>query len=113
MFDLPLDPKITLDDSREFTQVLLGSGAPIQEINTLRKHFSAVKGGRLAMAAPEATKVSLLVPDVPLRSLDALSSGPTSPDNSTVDEVCELMAKYNLNPKLPPSIRSFFEREDL
>jgi hydroxypyruvate reductase len=82
-------------------------------MNTLRKHFSAVKGGRLAMAAPEATKVSLLVPDVPLRSLDALSSGPTSPDHSTVDEVCELMAKYDLNPKLPPAIRKFFEREDL
>jgi hydroxypyruvate reductase len=113
MFDLPLDPQITLEETIEFHKLLLGSGAPISEINTLRKHFSAVKGGRLAMAAPEATKVSLLVPDVPLRSLDALSSGPTSPDHSTVDEVYELMAKYNLNPKLPPSIRSFFEREDL
>jgi glycerate 2-kinase len=113
MFDLPLDPQITLEETIVFHRLLLGSGAPINEINTLRKHFSAVKGGRLAMAAPEATKVSLLVPDVPLRSLDALSSGPTSPDHSTVDEVCELMAKYNLNPKLPASIRSFFEREDL
>ena len=113
MFDLPLDPQITLADTIEFHRLLLASGAPIHEINTLRKHFSAVKGGRLAMAAPEATKVSLLVPDVPLRSLDALSSGPTSPDHSTVDEVCELMAKYDLNPKLPPAIRKFFEREDL
>ena len=51
------------------------------------------------MAAPEAAKVSLLVPDVPLRSLDALSSGPTSPDHSTVAEVRELIAKYNLNDK--------------
>jgi len=66
MFDLPLDPKITLDDSIAFTQLLLASGAPINEVNTLRKHFSAVKGGRLAMAAPEAAKVSLLLPDVPL-----------------------------------------------
>jgi hydroxypyruvate reductase len=65
------------------------------------------------MAAPEAMKVNLLLPDVPLRSLDALSSGPTSPDHSTVDEVCELMGKYDLNPKLPPAVRSFFEREDL
>lgn len=113
MFDLPLDPKITLDDTREFTQVLLGSGAPIQEINTLRKHFSAVKGGRLAIAAPEATKVSLLVPDVPLRSLDALSSGPTSPDHSTVADVRELLARYDLLAKFPPSVRAFFEREDL
>jgi glycerate 2-kinase len=113
MFDLPLDPKITLDETIAFHKLLLDSGAPINEINTLRKHFSAVKGGRLAMAAPEAAKVSLLVPDVPLRSLDALSSGPTSPDHSTVAEVRELLAKYDLAPKLPASVRSFFEREDL
>jgi hydroxypyruvate reductase len=113
MFDLPLDPKITLDDTIAFHQLLLASGAPINEVNTLRKHFSAVKGGRLAIAAPEAAKVSLLLPDVPLRSLDALSSGPTSPDHSTVADVRALLAKYGLGPKLPPSIRAFFEREDL
>src|ERR1035441_7107238 len=113
MFDLPLDPHVSLDDTIAFHQLLLASGAPIGEINTLRKHFSAVKGGRLAMAAPEAAKVSLLLPDVPLRSLDALSSGPTSPDHSTVADVRELLAKYDLGPKLPPSIRAFFEREDL
>ena len=113
MFDLPLDPQITLEETIEFHRLLLASGAPINEINTLRKHFSAVKGGRLAMAAPDAAKVSLLVPDVPLRSLDALSSGPTSPDHSTVAEVRELLVKYDLNAKLPLSIRSFFDREDL
>ena len=58
-----------------FHQALLASGAPIGEINTLRKHFSAVKGGRLAMAAPDSTKVSLLLPDVPLRSLDVRQGG--------------------------------------
>jgi hydroxypyruvate reductase len=113
MFDLPLDPLISLEDTVAFHQLLLASGAPIGEMNTLRKHFSAVKGGRLAIAAPEAAKVSLLVPDVPLRSLDALSSGPTSPDHSTVAEVRELLAKYGLAAKLPASIRTFFEREDL
>jgi len=113
MFDLPLDSQITLEETIDFHRLLVSSGAPIHEMNTLRKHFSAVKGGRLAMAAPEAAKVSLLVPDVPLRSLDALSSGPTSPDHSTVAEVRELLAKYDLNPKLPASIRRFFEREDL
>jgi hydroxypyruvate reductase len=113
MFDLPLDPRITLDETIAFHQLLLGSGAPINEINILRKHFSAVKGGRLAMAAPEATKISLLLPDVPLRSLDALSSGPTSPDHSTVADVRELIARYQLAPRLPASIRAFFEREDL
>jgi glycerate 2-kinase len=113
MFDLPLDPHITLEETVRFHELLIGSGAPINEINTLRKHFSAVKAGRLAMAAPEAAKISLLLPDVPLRSLDALSSGPTSPDHSTNADVRELLQKYNLNEKLPASIRAFFEREDL
>ena len=113
MFDLPLDPQISLGDTIAFHQLLLASGAPISEMNTLRKHFSAVKGGRLAIAAPEAAKVSLLLPDVPLRSLDALSSGPTSPDHSTVAEVRSLLEKYDLKAKLPPSVRAFFERGDL
>jgi hydroxypyruvate reductase len=113
MFDLPIDPKITLDDTIEFHRLLLASGAPINEVNTLRKHFSAVKGGRLAMAAPEAMKVSLLLPDVPLRTLDALSSGPTSPDHSTVADVRDLIAKYHLAEKFPAPVREFFERTDL
>ncbi len=113
MFDLPLDPHISLADTITFHEVLLASGAPIHEINTLRKHFSAVKGGRLAMAAPDATKISLLVPDVPLRSLDALSSGPTSPDHTTVLEVRDILARYSMSEKLPPAIRGFLERPDL
>jgi glycerate 2-kinase len=113
MFDLPLDPRIRLDDTIAFHQALLESGAPIDEINTLRKHFSAVKGGRLAIAAPEATKVSLLLPDVPLRTLDALSSGPTSPDHSTVADAHAVLEKYDLARKLPDSVRAFFERSDL
>ena len=113
MFDLPLAADIALDDVMAFHEALIASGAPINEVNTLRKHFSAVKGGRLAMAAPESTKISLLLPDVPLRSLDALSSGPTSPDHSTVDDVRSILAKYDLTPKLPVKVRAFFEREDL
>jgi glycerate 2-kinase len=113
MFDLPLDPKITLQDTIAFHNALLGCGAPINEINTLRKHFSAVKGGRLAIAAPDSLKISLLVPDVPLRTLDALSSGPSSPDHSTVAEVHEILEKYHLAEKLPASINAFFLQADL
>ena len=113
LFDLPLDASISLEDTMAFHQALLASGAPIGEINTLRKHFSAVKAGRLAIAAPDSVKVSLLLPDVPLRSLDALSSGPTSPDHSTVEDVRTILEKYSLGPKLPPKVRAFFEREDL
>ncbi len=113
MFDLPLDSSISLEDTARFHEVLLGSGAPIQEMNILRKHFSAVKGGRLAVAAPEATKVSLLLPDVPLRSLDALASGPTSPDSSTREDVRRILEKYAMTAKLPASVRRFFEHEDI
>ena len=110
MFELPLDPRISLEETIAFHQLLLGSGAPINEVNTLRKQFSAVKGGRLAMAAPEAAKVSLLVSDVPLQSLDALSSGPTCPDRSTPAEARKLIERYDLGTKLPGSVRRFFEQ---
>jgi hydroxypyruvate reductase len=113
LFDLPIEPSITLEDTQAFHQALLASGAPIDQINTLRKHFSQVKGGRLAMAAPEAMKISLLLPDVPLRSLDALSSGPTSPDHTTVQDVRAILERYDLAAKFPPSVRAFFEREDM
>jgi len=113
LFDLPLNSDITLEDTMAFHHALIGSGAPITEVNTLRKHFSAVKGGRLAMAAPLSQKISILLPDVPLRSLDALASGPTSPDHTTVEEVRDLLAKYDLLPKFPATVRAFFERSDL
>ena len=113
LFDLPIDASITLEETRGFHEALLASGAPINEINTLRKHFSQVKGGRLAMAAPEATKISLLLPDVPLRALDALSSGPSSPDHSTVEDVRSILARYQLAAKFPPAIRTYFERDDM
>jgi len=113
MFDLPLDQRIPLADTVAFHDALLGCGAPINEINTLRKHFSAVKAGRLAIAAPDSLKVSLLVPDVPLRTLDALSSGPSSPDHSTVSEVHEIIEKYNLGQRFPASVNAFFQQTDL
>ncbi len=66
IFDLPLDPHISLDDTIAFHQLLLASGAPISEVNTLRKHFSAVKGGRLAIAAPRSRQGQ---PPAPRRAL--------------------------------------------
>jgi len=113
LFDLPLDPAITLEDAMVFHQALIASGAPITEINVVRKHFSAVKGGRLAIAAAESTKISILLPDVPLRSLDTLASGPTSPDHTTVEDARAILAKYSLWEKFPPAVRAFFERVDM
>jgi len=113
LFDLPLDPAISLEDTIAFHQALIGCGAPIGEINTIRKHFSAVKGGRLAIAAATAAKLSILLPDVPLHSLDALSSGPTTPDDSTVEDVRALLTKYDLLRQFPPSVAAFFNLKDL
>lgn len=113
MFELPLDPAISLEDTMAFHEALISSGAPIAEINTVRKHFSTVKGGRLALAAPEATKFSLLLPDVPINQMDALASSPTLPDRSTVAQTREILARYHLLDKFPKSVRSYFEKESL
>lgn len=113
MMELPLDPSITLAEMRNFHRELVHSGASIAEINCVRKHFSAVKGGRLVMAAGGATTLSLLVSDVPPGHLDALASGPTLPDSSTVDQCREILARYELQGRFPVSVRRFFERRDL
>ena len=109
MFELPLDPNISLEDTRSLYQALVGSGGTISEINTVRKHFSAVKGGRLAAAAPEAAKFTLLVSDVAPRYLDALASGPTLLDSSTVAECREILRRYRLSERFPPAVRAFFD----
>jgi hydroxypyruvate reductase len=108
MMELPLDPAISLEDTVAFHQALVGSGASIVEINCVRKHFSAVKGGRLAVAAGAASKVSLLVSDVPPAHLDALGSGPTLPDPTTVAQCRKVLADHSLLPRLPASVQRFF-----
>ena len=113
MFELPLDPHISLEDTRALYQALVGSGATIAEINTVRKHFSAVKGGRLAAAASRAARFSCLVSDVAPRFLDALASGPTLPDSSTVAECREIVHRYHLEERFPPAGRGFFDDPEL
>jgi hydroxypyruvate reductase len=80
------------------------------EINTVRKYFSAVKGGRLALAAPAAEKLSLLLADVPLKDLAAVASSPTLPDYSTLAECEEILERFHLMEKFPPAVREYFER---
>ncbi len=113
LFDLPLDPEISLADTIAFHEALIASGAPIAEINTLRKHFSAVKGGRLAAAAPRAAKLTLQVVDVPWHESNAVASGPTLADPSTVEDCRELLTRYQLLEKFPPSVRRFFSQPNL
>jgi len=109
MLELPLDGNISLDDTIAFHETLVSSGATITEINTVRKYFSAVKGGRLAMAAPEAEKLSLLLADVPLKDLAAVASSPTLPDKSTPQECAEILRRFELLEKFPQSVREYFE----
>ncbi len=109
MHELPRDKKITLDDTIAFHETLVASGATITEINTVRKYFSAVKGGRLALAAPTAEKLSLLLADVPLKDLAAVASSPTLPDYSTLAECQEVLERFHLLEKFPPAVREYFE----
>jgi glycerate 2-kinase len=109
----PIDDEISLDDLIATYRALVHSGAPIAEINAIRKHLSAVKGGRLAQAAFPAQQVSLLVSDVPDNIPDALASGPTMPDSTSVEDCYRIAEKHGLLPQLPHSTRELFEHHAL
>jgi len=109
----PISPEITLQDVIATYEALVHSGAPISEINSIRKHLSAVKGGRMAQAAAPSYQLSILVSDVPENTLDALASGPTMPDTSTADDCYAIVDKYRLLPHFPASVRQVFERHQL
>ena len=109
----PISPSMTLADIVQTYKALVHGAAPIAEINAIRKHLSAIKGGRLARAAAPAHQLSVLVSDVPEDSLDALGSGPTMPDSTTVDDCYEIAERYNLLPRFPASVHSIFQRHHL
>ncbi len=109
----PLYESISLQDLIETYRVLVGCGAPIAGINAIRKHLSAVKGGRLAQAAARAQQVSILVSDVPDNQLDALASGPTMPDGSTAEDCYRIAAEYDLVRQLPDSVAALFRQRAL
>ena len=109
----PIDDEISLEDLTATYRILVHSGAPIAEINTVRKHLSAVKGGRLAQAAYPAQQVSLLVSDVPDSAPDALASGPTMPDSTSVEDCYRLAERYELLKQFPLTTRELFERHAL
>ncbi len=107
------DDGISLTDLAATYQTLVHSGAPIAEINAIRKHLSAVKGGRLAQAAYPAQQVSILVSDVPDDTPDALASGPTMPDSTSIHDCETIAAKYNLIDQLPVSVGDLFRQHAL
>lgn len=109
LVELPLHPAVTLDDFDQLHVALVTCGAPIDEINAIRKHLSATKGGRLAVAAPRSLKLTFAISDVPQGQESALASGPTLPDPTTVQDAARVAQQYGLIPKLPASLRGAFQ----
>lgn len=101
---------ITLDEKQEVTRLLLAAGATIGELNSVRKHLSLVKGGRLAQAAAPARVLSLILSDVIGDPLDVIASGPTSPDPTTYADALAVLDRRGLMPRLPASVRSLLRR---
>jgi hydroxypyruvate reductase len=97
-------PGLTLADKQAINRVLLASGATITEMNTVRKHLSGIKGGRLAAAAAPARVVTLAISDVPGDDPAVIASGPTVPDPSTFADARALIARYAIEP--PPAVAS-------
>jgi glycerate 2-kinase len=95
---------MTLTDKQAVNKALLASGATITEMNAVRKHLSAIKGGRLALAAAPARVATLMISDIPGDDPAAIASGPTVADPSTADEAREIVARYALD--LPPAARA-------
>ena len=106
LLPLPVDG-ISLTDKQKTTQALLDCGADIHQINTIRKHISGIKGGRLAEAAFPATLVTLVLSDVVGDDLDVIASGPTVPDRSTFADCMKIVEQYDLSEILPLPVMTY------
>ncbi len=102
-------PPITLAEKQEVTRLMLACGATIHEMNTVRKHISALKGGQLARLAAPATVVSLILSDVIGDDLEVIGSGPTAPDPSTFAEALAVLDKYDLRRQVHEVVRTRLE----
>ena len=104
LFELPVDAAITLDDLQAVNLALVGCGAVISEMNVVRRFLSAVKGGRLAAAAPRSRQISLYVSDVNSDDLSTVSSGPTLPSAATRADFDRVVERYGLLDKFPARV---------
>jgi hydroxypyruvate reductase len=109
LVEIPLDSKQMLEDVQQLYSALVTCGAPIGEIGKVRRHLSAVKGGRLAEAAGPATKITLAISDVPAGQEAALASGPTLPDPTTVADAHQVLTHYGLHRHLPAQTHQWIE----
>ncbi len=106
LLPLPL-PELTLDDKQAINRALLKSGATISEMNCVRRHLSAIKGGRLAAACHPARVLTLLISDVPGDDPMNIASGPTVADPTTCADALAIAERYAI--ELPPSAREMLE----
>lgn len=106
--EAPLDPRVGVDEVRTLYRALVGCGAPIVAINTVRRHLSAVKGGKLAHAAALAhRRVTFCIADVPPDApLGTLASGPTEPETTTPQDGCAVLARYRLWDAVPALLQA-------
>jgi len=102
-------PGLSLEDKRETTKVLLACGASIREVNCVRKHLSAIKGGGLAAALAPGTVVNLILSDVIGDDLSAIASGITAPDPTRYEDALALLARYRVLDQIPASVRRALE----
>ncbi len=101
----PLKPFLNAAEKSHVHQILVVSGAPISAINAARRHLSALKGGRLAVAARRARSLTtLVVCDVDPDRYDEVASGPSVPDRTTLDDLIQVAGRYGLAPTLPPRV---------
>ena len=101
---------VLLEEKQQITDMLLKAGADINELNAVRKHISAVKGGRLAEIARPARIISLIVSDVIGDRLDVIASGPTAPDRTTYSDALNILVRYNLYDRSPRNIVKVLEK---
>ncbi len=113
LFEKPLDPTVTLPDLVDLHRALVTGGLPIEAMNVIRKHLSAVKGGRLALAAYPARQLTIFVSDVPEGWAAVVASGPTMPDPASLDDCYAIARRYQLIERFPASIRRSFESRTL
>lgn len=106
LFCLP-HASVTLDEKQQITTQLLAAGAPIDQMNCVRKHLSIVKGGHLAAAAYPARTLSLSISDVPGDDVAVIASGPTVADPSTAAEAREILARYQID--IPPAVAALLD----
>ena len=113
LMEFPLLRSLSLGDVQQMNRALVTCGASIAEINAIRKHVSAVKGGRIAQAAAPARLITLAISDVPVGRESALASGPTLPDPTTREHVLTIVANHDLRARLPNRLAEWIENGEM